>query len=307
MRNHFDGLYHRAPATVLALVLFVTAQLCWAVDEPLRPSARASQLLKEAGQLGDLIAKSRNGERLAERALRQAEQALHLSREEQDNAAAAIAAEARSISQQALENARAKILSHEKRLREVEALLGRSGHTKEASRVLDVKGEVLVKTRLGYVKVGPNFELRRGEEIRTGRDGELTLQVDPNGSKILLHSNSAFVRAEKDESEFELSTGMLKAWVMLASSRRNPIRIKTASSAVAVRGTEFEVLATAQTTETRVYSGQVEVTPLAGGEPILVGEGQKVIVEKSGKISGPHPLNVSRRTDGVVFTAWAPL
>ncbi|MCL5669635.1 MAG: FecR family protein [Gammaproteobacteria bacterium] len=248
-----------------------------------------------------LVEEVEEKERKATQALQQAEQALRLSREEEDTAAELIATEAKNVSQQALDKAGAQKLGYQKRSREIDALLGRGSNTEGVSQVLDVKGEVFVKTRLGYVKVGPNFELRRGEEIRTGQSGELTLQVGPDGSNIRLYSNSVFIRAEKDEPEFELSIGKLKAWVKQSKSRRFSVR--TVTSAVGVRGTEFEILATADLTETRVYSGQVEVTPLKGRGSVLVGAGQKVVVDKSGKVIGPYPLNTSAQDGAAVFVA----
>lgn len=294
--------YLVACGAVLTSVVLVTSSFA---DDGLRISQKATRLMAESDDINRLIAEAEERARKVESSIRQAETAMQLAREEKDQEALAIATEARNLGQQTLGRAQARTRALQKQQGEVSALLGRAGSTEGAFHALDVKGEVFVKTKLGYVKVGPGFELRRGEEVRTGKHGELMLQVDSNGSKIRLHPNTVFIRSERDESTFELSVGTLKAWAVRVSQRRFSVR--TSTSAVAVRGTEFEVRATAQATETRVYSGQVEVTPLAGGESILVGEGQKLIVEKSGKVSGPHPLNISRRTDGIVFTAWESL
>lgn len=290
-------------AAFVALGLFaVTTRLCWAEDAPLEPSARASQLLNEAGQLGDLIAKSRDGERLAEQALHRADQALQLSRQEQDATAEAIATEARNVSQQTLSNARAQRQANEKRLREIEVLLGRGDDTKGAAQVLDIKGEVYVKTKLGYVKIGPNFELRRGEEVRTGKNGELMLRVDDDGSKIHLRPNSAFVRLDKEDAEFDLSIGSIKAEIVRLN-RRQRYAVRTPTAAVGVRGTVFEVVTMNDSTETRVYAGQVDVMPVGAKEPVLLGAGQRVIVMRGGRVIGPQPLNISERNTTTTFLA----
>lgn len=287
--------------TCLAVLFLVWSSLAHADNPAL--SAEAARLIEEGSKIERLLREVEEKERKATQSLQQAEQALHLSRKEEDTAAEAIATEAKNVSQQTLDKAGAQKLGYQKRLREIDALLGRGADdSSAATRALDMKGDVYLKTKLGYVKIGPDFKLRKGEEIRTGPTGELVLQLDESGSRIHLGPDSAFTKLNNEDSGFDLSVGKLKAAIVRgAGSGRFSVRTATAS--VGVRGTEFEVLATAEATETRVYSGQVEVTPLKGQESVLVGAGQKVVVDKSGKVIGPHPLNISVRDDEAAFIA----
>ena len=289
--------------TCLAVLFMVWSSLAHA-DNPAF-AAEATRLIEEGSKIERLLREVEEKERKATQSLQQAEQALHLSREEEDTAAEAIATEAKNVSQQALDKARAQKLGYQKRLREIDTLLGRGADdSSAATRALDMKGDVYLKTKLGYVKIGLDFKFRKGEEIRTGPTGELVLQLDESGSRIHLGPDSAFTRLNNEDSGFELSVGKLKAAIVRGvGTRRFSVRTETAS--VGVRGTEFEILATAEATETRVYSGQVEVTPLKGQESVLVGAGQKVVVDKSGKVIGPYPLNISVRDDEAAFIAKA--
>lgn len=289
--------------TCLAVLFLVWSSLAHA-DNPAF-SAEATRLIEEGSKIERLLREVAEKERKATQSLQQAEQALHLSREEEDTAAEAIATEAKNVSQQALDKAGAQKLGYQKRLREIDALLGRGADdSSAATRALDMKGDVYLKTKLGYVKIGLDFKFRKGEEIRTGPTGELVLQLDESGSRIHLGPDSAFARLNNEDSGFDLSAGKLKAAIVRGVGTRR-FSVRTATASVGVRGTEFEILATADLTETRVYSGQVEVTPLKGQESVLVGAGQKVVVDKSGKVIGPHPLNISVRDDEAAFIAKA--
>lgn len=87
---------HRVLLCIAITLTLTTSVLptAWAASEPLKPSARATQLLKEAEQNERLIAQAQQNERQAEQALQQVNKALQLSMDLQDAQAEAVAQEA---------------------------------------------------------------------------------------------------------------------------------------------------------------------------------------------------------------------
>jgi len=115
-----------------------------------------------------------------------------------------------------------------------------------------------------------------------------------------LESDSAFTATQmKGDFSFSLAFGKFKAWVKLASGRR--FRVHATFATAAVRGTEFEVEATASGTSVTVHSGMVEVTP-TGGKAVMVNAGWRFHVDSSGQGEFEMVGGVSRLTPDVNAT-----
>lgn len=150
----------------------------------------------------------------------------------------------------------------------------------DAAVVRGIEGDVFIRTGTGDIRIGSTFILRQGDEIRTGRDAHIELELS-DGSRIRLGPDSSF-KAEQltGEFSFSLAFGRLKAIVKKLAMRRFSVR--TPSVAVAVRGTEFEVLQSSTETVIEVYTGVVEASPAAGGAAVTVEAGWRLHLTPAG-------------------------
>ena len=166
--------------------------------------------------------------------------------------------------------------------RQVEAVtaFGERRAGADSAVVGGIKGKVFVKTAAGEIRVGPNFIMREGDEIRIGKHSQIELALI-DGSRIRLGPESVFkVEGLQKRCNFSLAAGKFRAWVKRTMSRRFAVR--TPNVAVAVRGTEFAVSEDGSGAVVEVFRGEVEAMPVAGGETVLIRAGWRLHLSGGG-------------------------
>ena len=170
----------------------------------------------------------------------------------------------------------------------------------EAAHIVFTAGEAKVAGRLA--QVGGNVS--EGDTLVTGGDGYLYLKTRDNGFFILRpNSSGRIVSYQIDTNDpsnnrikLELQQGVARhvSGDGVKNSRQN-FRFNTPVAAIGVRGTDFTVFSSAETTRVAVLSGGVVVSPLSG-ECAASGSGpcdgalsRELFAEKSG-----HTLQVDR-------------
>jgi hypothetical protein len=139
----------------------------------------------------------------------------------------------------------------------------------EAAHIVYTAGEAKVAGRLA--QVGGNVS--EGDALVTGGDGYLYLKTRDNGFFILRPNSSGRIVSyqidTKDPSnnriKLELQQGVARhiSGDGVKNSRQN-FRFNTPVAAIGVRGTDFTVFSSAETTRVAVLSGGVVVSPLSG-------------------------------------------
>jgi hypothetical protein len=170
----------------------------------------------------------------------------------------------------------------------------------EAAHIVFTAGEAKVSGHLA--QVGGNVS--EGDALVTGGDGYLYLKTRDNGFFILRpNSSGRIVSYQIDTNDpsnnrikLELQQGVARhiSGDGVKNSRQN-FRFNTPVAAIGVRGTDFTVFSSAETTRVAVLSGGVVVSPLSG-ECTASGTGpcdgalsRELFAEKSG-----HTLQVDR-------------
>lgn len=142
-----------------------------------------------------------------------------------------------------------------------------------------------------------------GDEIRTGADGQLELAF-PSGDRVALAPNSALrigEGEEKDRGLLELGKGVLHNIVQCLERRLprcNPYRVRTSLVTLAVRGTEYELVAAEDGSGSIVvFAGTVEVEDRRTRQIRLVRAGECVTMGRDGSLTdpSPHDRNSQRR------------
>ncbi len=170
----------------------------------------------------------------------------------------------------------------------------------EAAQVVFIAGEARVAGR--QVQVGDRVSI--GDTLVTGGDGYLYLKTRDNGFFILRPNSlgqivSYHIDAEDPSNnriKLELRQGVARhiSGDAVKSARQN-FRFNTPVAAIGVRGTDFTVFASPETTRVAVLSGGVVVSPFSG-ECVSSGIGpcggafsRELFAEKVG-----HTLQVDR-------------
>ena len=139
----------------------------------------------------------------------------------------------------------------------------------EAAQIVFAVGEVTVAGRVAQVGDG----VSAGDPLTTGGDGYLYLKTRDNGFFILRpNSSGQIVSYQIDTNDpannrikLELQHGVARhiSGDAVKGARQN-FRFNTPVAAIGVRGTDFTVFASAETTRVAVLSGGVIVSPLSG-------------------------------------------
>ncbi len=170
----------------------------------------------------------------------------------------------------------------------------------EAANIVFIAGEVRVAGR--QVQVGD--KVSEGDTLITGRDGYLYLKTRDNGFFILRPNSLGQIVSYQIDTEdpsnnrikLELQQGVARhiSGDAVKSARQN-FRFNTPVAAIGVRGTDFTVFASPETTRVAVLSGAVVVSPFSS-ECVSSGIGpcggalsRELFAEKVG-----HTLQVDR-------------
>lgn len=170
----------------------------------------------------------------------------------------------------------------------------------EAAHIVFIAGDARVAGR--QVQVGD--KVGEGDTLVTGGDGYLYLKTRDNGFFILRPNSSGQIVSYQIDAEnpfnnrikLELQQGVARhiSGDAVKSARQN-FRFNTPVAAIGVRGTDFTVFASAETTRVAVLSGGVVVSPFSG-ECVSSGIGpcsgafsRELLAEKVG-----HTLQVDR-------------
>ncbi len=177
----------------------------------------------------------------------------------------------------------------------------------EAAHIVFIAGEASVAGR--QVRVGD--KVSEGDTLVTGRDGYLYLKTRDNGFFILRPNSLGQIVTYQIDTEdpsnnrikLELQQGVARhiSGDAVKSARQN-FRFNTPVAAIGVRGTDFTVFASAETTRVAVLSGGVVVSPFSG-ECVSSGIGpcggafsRELFAEKVG-----HTLQVDRGQIPVLY------
>lgn len=164
------------------------------------------------------------------------------------------------------------------------------------------RGSVTVQTPSGPIPWTAGAVLQRGQTISTGPDGEFDLVLPGDGSRIRLGKNSSFTLDDQGRFFFEtgrfhyvkreanetLTQGLARIEKMFV---RFPMR--TATTALAVRGTELEVSSEPGGTALLiVLDGEVAVQCEGSKEEVLVRSGQQVRFTGENVLDGPIAVDL---------------
>jgi len=163
-------------------------------------------------------------------------------------------------------------------------------------RVTEVVGDVVVnRGDLDNLKITKNMNLESGDEVITGDDSKLTLQLDDD-KYVVIDENSKLVLVatgtkEDSKTRLELEYGAIFSDIKTKLSEDSDYQICTPSSTMSVRGTQFEVSYRELFNEAgeRVgmgikvltFTGAVAVAPEGGEERVSVPGTMEVLVENT--------------------------
>jgi ferric-dicitrate binding protein FerR (iron transport regulator) len=129
-----------------------------------------------------------------------------------------------------------------------------------------------------------------GDEVRTGPDAQLILEV-PDGSYMVVSENSKLIVEDfwsgDLRSLMNLMVGKVRFYVQRLGGRPNPYRVTTPTALIAVRGTTFDVIVDeAQIAEVRCLEGRVAVETVGlPNREVILEPGRKTLVRP-----GEYPL-----------------
>lgn len=135
--------------------------------------------------------------------------------------------------------------------------------------------------------------LRAGETIQTGPDGRARLFVAGGDGEVALGANSSYTLTRDDASgtfEARLDEGLMRLRLLIKGRYGRKFEVRTPTAILAVRGTDYSVHRTAEGDVVKVYSGEVAVTPVAGGAEVLLQAGEQLTVPPQGAWPVPQPL-----------------
>jgi hypothetical protein len=173
-------------------------------------------------------------------------------------------------------------------------------------RVVAVHGNVQWKAGSGssFVPVAATTQqvVRVGDQLQTGPDADITLQV-PDGSWMVVSENSKFTVEDfwsgNLKSIMNLMMGRVRFYIKKLDGRPNPYSVTTPTALIAVRGTEFDVIVDPdRNTEVRCQDGQVKVVENIAGDEVVLNPGYKTFVRPGERpfmpVPNETPINTHR-------------
>jgi len=164
-------------------------------------------------------------------------------------------------------------------------------------RVVAVHGNVqwIAGSGGSFVPVAATTQqvVRVGDQLQTGPDADITLQV-PDGSWMVVSENSKFTVQDfwsgNLKSIMNLMMGRVFFYIKKLDGRPNPYSVTTPTALIAVRGTEFDVIVDKdRNTEVRCQDGSVKVVENIAGEEVVLNPGFKTFVRPGEKPIMPVP------------------
>lgn len=156
------------------------------------------------------------------------------------------------------------------------------------------------KKREEAKKAGKSYTTKKefGKDVKAGD----ILKAARNETIVITYADGAEIRllpgATMKLTSYEtvdLIRGKAMFMVDFARWQANKIKrkfeVRTSGGAGAVRGTKFQVNATAVSTNFRVIEGAVEVSNLKKDKAVEVNAGFSAVIRKNGNISKPKPLD----------------
>lgn len=260
----------------LLSLLFIAAFPAHAADAVIRALSYANTLQAQAT---DSVA-------LAEQRLVTAQSDVRLTR--------AVEAEVRHAKDpaatQVVEQAVAESLAHEREakyfLNEARAILIKRSQSVAALQDLQQRNS----TRgVGVRYDGTVVPLGRGSMVKNGKGETAHLFVAGGEGEVMVGENSTY-RVTNDDiplgfsGQLESGFARIRGLVMSFSSR---FEVRTPAAVCAVRGTDFSVTTDAKGERVQVFEGVVAVTPLSGGDPVMVSAGNQLDISPQGSWPAP--------------------
>jgi hypothetical protein len=178
-------------------------------------------------------------------------------------------------------------------------------------RVLSVHGRVEWKAVSGTafvpVTAATQQPIQPGDELRTGADAEITLEV-PDGSYMVVSEHSKLIVEDfwtgNLRSMINLMMGRVRFYIQKLGGRPNPYSVRTPTALIAVRGTVFDVIVDeAQISEVRCFEGQVTVENIGRSDrQIILNPGFRTLV-RPGEIPTMPVLNDVPDADANVLSS----
>ncbi len=158
---------------------------------------------------------------------------------------------------------------------------------REMAKLTFIKGEVTITTAGGKTFKGTSgTKLLLGDVITAGSNAVVELLLH-NGHLIRMKPNTHLVVPDRPENHserisfFEMLRG--KIWSK-SRGKGNQFKIKTPRAVAGVRGTEFLLACSADTTTVNLFEGDVTLTP-NGAKPLELTPGQQARVGPNGKMT----------------------
>jgi hypothetical protein len=135
--------------------------------------------------------------------------------------------------------------------------------------------------------------MRAGDTVKTGPDGRALLFVSGGDGEVALGANSSYT-VNKDDAAgnfvSQLDDGLMRLQLLIKKKVGKKFEVRTPTAVTSIRGTDYSASVTSAGTVVKVYSGEVAVTPAAGGAEVLVKAGEQLSVPVQGPWPAPQPL-----------------
>jgi hypothetical protein len=220
-------------------------------------------------------------------------------RDSKDTAALAVVLEAVTVSEQGLaeaqnllKRAQAHLARQERTLATVRTSVANNGSNRALA--IPMSGDVRRNVRGVYTDVDPSTPLRPNERVEVGPNASARLFIAGGDAEVALSQNSSFtVTRDEADGSFEalLSNGFGRLRVVTQKYLKNKFEVRTPTAAVAVRGTDFSLLASPTLTRIEVFKGVVHVRTVEGTQTVEVHAGEGCEVSKDRGIQAVHPLD----------------
>lgn len=158
-----------------------------------------------------------------------------------------------------------------------------------------------------YRKVGETVPVSNLDEIQTGKDSNVTIELKAKDDKLELYSQSFFKIDQVTPESSSLSMSIGKARFKIKKGikprrslkkRRKRFRVRTANAIVGVKGTEFVMAAGTDVTSVLTIEGTVDVASVSAPDiEVEVGENQASQIKQAAPPTKPVTVPPSIKED----------